>query len=313
MASQPSSPAERGNDDPGGRVRVFVGTDENQVLAYQVLAASIRRHAGRAVEITPLDVLEVPEPRDPALRSRTGFTFHRFAIPAHCGYRGRAIYLDADMLVFSDIGELWRWPMPGPLGVLGTAQETARGRLARYAVLLMDCARLDWDVEALIADLEAGRYSYEKLVYELGFVPDEKKGESLPRRWNSLERYQPGETALLHYTDMPRQPWVYPYNRNGGLWYAALREALEAGEIAEATVAQEINAGHVSPDLPRWIGHPIAGILVARRAWLPPYLRRLQNQRSDRSWKLRCALRRRTTWAPWFHRIRDRLRGIPEW
>ena len=35
----------------------------------------------------------------------------RFGIPSLTAYQGRAIYLDADMLVFNDIYDLWSMPM----------------------------------------------------------------------------------------------------------------------------------------------------------------------------------------------------------
>ena len=203
-------------------IRVFVGTDENQRLAYEVLAASIRRHASGPVDIQPLTTVTVPEPKDPALRSRTGFTFRRFAIPALCGYQGRAIYVDADMQVFTDIAELWRWPMPDGVSLLYTAQQGARAQRAQYAVLVMDCASLRWDVGEIIDWLDTGRFTYESLVFDFGLVTNAAKAAAIPDTWNALENYEDGRTALIHYTDMVRQPWIYPYNDNGALWYGAV-------------------------------------------------------------------------------------------
>ena len=45
--------------------------------------------------------------------SRTGFSFSRFRIPQLCNWTGRGIYLDADMLVFTDIARLWQTDMQG--------------------------------------------------------------------------------------------------------------------------------------------------------------------------------------------------------
>ena len=40
-------------------------------------------------------------------RGLTEFTYSRFLVPYLCGYEGTALFLDADMLVLGDIGELF--------------------------------------------------------------------------------------------------------------------------------------------------------------------------------------------------------------
>src|SRR5688500_17656237 len=94
-------------------VRVFVGTDRSQALAVKVLEHSIKRHTDLPVEVTPMCDLPIRQPKDPRQGQRTGFSFSRFCIPQLAGYRGRAIYMDADMLVFKDIRELWEMPFNG--------------------------------------------------------------------------------------------------------------------------------------------------------------------------------------------------------
>ena len=44
----------------------------------------------------------------PGRRRSPGF---RFSIPEHCEFKGRAIYLDIDMIVLADIAELWNHPI----------------------------------------------------------------------------------------------------------------------------------------------------------------------------------------------------------
>ena len=259
-------------DDPA-TVRVFVGTDQNQILAFRALEYSIRRHTDRGVQIVPLVNVTAPQPRHRRNRSRTGFTFARFMIPSLCRYRGRAIYLDADMLVFRDIGELWDQPMPAGVRLLYSEPPLSTKRVPQFSVLVMDCSRLDWRIEEIIKQLDEGVYDYEALVYRLALLPDNAKAPLLPFAWNSLKTYEPGETAPLHYTEMPTQPWVSSHNRNGDLWYAALRAAIDNGFITLDEVAAEINRGHVSPALPKWIERDIPGITISTKGWMPPYRR----------------------------------------
>jgi hypothetical protein len=83
-------------------MRIFIGVDSRQPIAYTVLQNSIIRRASRPVQITPLVLPQLPITR----RGLTEFTFSRFLCPWLCGYRGISLFLDADMLVLCDIWEL---------------------------------------------------------------------------------------------------------------------------------------------------------------------------------------------------------------
>jgi hypothetical protein len=67
--------------------------------------------------------------------------------------------------------------------------------------------------------------------------------------WNSLERYEEGTTCLLHYTDMPKQPWLSLANPLAYLWVRDLIEAVGDGAIPRELVASEVQLGHVRPSL----------------------------------------------------------------
>lgn len=82
-------------------MKVFIGTDPRQPVAWVVLANSILRHSSIPVEITPLSLRTLPITR----RGLTEFTYSRFLVPYLCGFRGRALFLDADMIVTGDIAQ----------------------------------------------------------------------------------------------------------------------------------------------------------------------------------------------------------------
>lgn len=239
-------------------VRIFVGADRSQLVAVRVLEHSIRRHTALPVALASMHDLALPEPREPRNRARTGFSFARFAVPALCGHAGRAIYLDADMLVFGDIAELWRMPFDGTKVIVQDDPVGSESRLARSgmprrrrrqcSVMVLDCGALDWQVETIVAGLD-GAYGYAALMDELCILDESEIGHALPFRWNSLERYVPGVTRLLHYTDMNTQPWVSPDNPLGYLWVAELREMIATGDIAIAEIEAAIAQGHLRPSL----------------------------------------------------------------
>ena len=223
-------------------IRVYVGSEEAQELAVKVLEYSIRRRASMDVEVFPLHHarMEFPMPKDARNRPRTPFSFQRFNIPALKGYRGRAIYLDSDMQVFQDIKALWTLPFDGA-DLLAARERGGTGRKPQFSVMLLNCEELRWDITEIVARLDRGELTYETLMYEMAVA--RKVSAAISPEWNSLERYVEGETALLHYTDMPTQPWVSRDNPLGHLWVRDLIAATEAGFITRQYVEEQVHLG----------------------------------------------------------------------
>jgi hypothetical protein len=240
-------------------IRVFVGADRSQALAVDVLAYSIRRHTDAKVEVQSMADLRLPEPSDVRQGSRTNFSFARFAIPSLCGYRGRAIYMDADMQVFKDIRGLWGIPFAGcKVNILEDVPEKYQPkdgqigapakRKKQSSVMLLDCERLDWVPEDIIAGLD-GDYTYEDLLTDLCILKPNEVGYRVPFIWNSLETYVAGETALTHYTDMYIQPWVSNENPIGWVWINEVRRMLADGSLSVASLEKEVELGYFRPSI----------------------------------------------------------------
>lgn len=285
-------------------VRVLIGRDPTQRLATKVLEHSIVSRTPRSVQFLRPPEEGAPQPREVRNRPRTGFSFQRFMIPELCDRQGRAIYLDADMLVFDDLTKLWEWPMGDAwLAAAGLPPDDHRRR--QFSVLLLDCARLDWHIDRIVGGLDDGSYNYRQLMYEFCLVPDERVLD-IPPEWNSLEFFDRERTQLLHLTDLHRQPWVRAGNPNGEVWYAALRAAIEDGYLPLEEFHEEVRRGHVSPELPRWAGLPGRPDKTGyARDWTPPYRRAMGR------WQLLKAsipgpLRSRAGWA--LNNLRRRLR-----
>ena len=253
-------------------IKVFVGADRSQQAAVKVLEYSIRRHTKARVELVPMIDLPVPLPKDPRNWQRTGFSYSRFCIPKLAGYSGRAIYMDADMLVFRDLSELWNLPFNGArvlvqqevkhLSVSLSKENAPCKRIKQCAVMLLDCSRLDWNIESIVDDMDHERYSYEQLMYGLCILKDEEVGYTVPFEWNSLE-YFDASTRLIHYTDMGTQPWVSTKNPNAHLWFSEVRRMIADGSLDLRELQAEIRAGYFRPSLIRDIrlGHHVPSFL----------------------------------------------------
>jgi hypothetical protein len=86
-----------------GMLRVFIGVDPRQPVGFNVLQWSIHKHAKQRVIVEPLMLPKLPITR----RGLTEFTFSRYLVPWLCGFEGSAVFMDADIVVTGDIGELF--------------------------------------------------------------------------------------------------------------------------------------------------------------------------------------------------------------
>jgi hypothetical protein len=260
-------------------VRIYVGSQEAQLIPVKVLEYSIRKHTSLPVEVFPLHHarVEFPLPRDARNQPRTPFSFQRFYIPQLAGYRGRAIYLDSDMQVFRDIRQLWSLPFEGA-DLLAAWEVAGSGRKPQFSVMVLNCELLRWDLHEIVAALDRGELTYETLMYEMKVARNIRT--AIDPTWNSLERYEAGKTSLLHYTEMTLQPWVSRDNKLGYLWVRELIEATEQGFISRELVETHVQEGYLRPSLLHQLDHRMedtsrlpASVLAIDARFVPPYKR----------------------------------------
>jgi len=252
--------------DAESPIRVYVATTEDQMLSVKVLEYSIKKHASMSVCVYPLHEsgIKIPIPKEAANRPKTPFSFQRFLIPALADYKGKAIYLDSDMQLFKDIKQLWN-ALPENASMNTVVSSGCSGRKPQFSVMVMDCGALHWDINEIVHSLDCGMLTYESLMYHMSIAQDIQR--SIEPEWNSLEHYDEGETALLHYTDMPTQPWVYAANPLGYLWVKDLIEAIENDFIDYSFLQDHIQRGHVRPSLLYQVDHGIInGLLLPKAA-----------------------------------------------
>jgi hypothetical protein len=229
-------------------IRVYVATTEAQMLSVRILEYSIRKHASMTVQVLPMHLsgATIPTPRETHNRPRTPFSFQRFLVPELAGYRGRAIYLDSDMQVFNDIRHLWSLEFKGG-DVLAAREPEETGRKPQFSVMVLNCDTLRWSLPDIVDKLDSGSLTYEQLMVDMK-VANRIRADISPC-WNSLEQFEPGRTALVHYTDMNTQPWVSTANPLGYLWMRDLFEAIDCGFLTRDYVVDQISRGYVRPSL----------------------------------------------------------------
>lgn len=192
-------------------IHIFIGYDAREAAAYTACCQSILSRATRPVQFTPLSANTfASEYHEVHTDGSNAFTYSRFLIPAMCGFRGHAIFLDGDMILRTDIAELWdlrRYDM----GVQVVKHDYATKYPTKYlGAKNEDYPRKNWS-SVVIWNCGFGgnrvlrpEYVASKpgsYLHRFAWLDDERIG-ALPYEWNHLTmEYPPNERAkLLHFT-----------------------------------------------------------------------------------------------------------------
>jgi len=192
-------------------IRVFVGYDPREAVAFSVLAHSIHARASQPVSVTPLRLSELKgiytRPRN-ELQS-TDFSFSRFLTPWLCDYQGWEIFMDCDMIALDDIASLWRLAderfavqvvkhhhVPKERTKFLGATQTRYEKKNWSSVMLMNCARC----RALTPDYVNGATGLE--LHQFKWLGSDDLIGELPARWNHLVGYDAPrpDAAIVHFT-----------------------------------------------------------------------------------------------------------------
>jgi lipopolysaccharide biosynthesis glycosyltransferase len=88
-------------------IRLFIGYDPREAVVYHVCVNSIIRQATQPVAVTPLALKNLSGYVERHKDGSNQFTYSRFLVPHLMGWSGWALYIDGDMLLRTDIAELW--------------------------------------------------------------------------------------------------------------------------------------------------------------------------------------------------------------
>lgn len=176
-----------------------------------VLDYSIRKNTVQDCDITWMRLSHDPESpfySDPESgrgwrteRWATPFTGFRWAIPELCGFKGRAIYLDADVIVLCDLAELWTHPFDKDSFLLAKNRDIR----TNHGTCVFDCESVRNHIPSL-QKLRKNPKSNSKVKRRLKRKPaliTEYKDET----YNCIdgENVDLKNIKILHYSDMGTQ------------------------------------------------------------------------------------------------------------
>ena len=91
-------------------MKIFIGWDSREDIAYQVCRASLLKHTSVDLDIVPIKQKHMREKnlywREHDPLSSTEFTFTRFLVPYLNGYKGWAVFMDCDFLWRGDVATI---------------------------------------------------------------------------------------------------------------------------------------------------------------------------------------------------------------
>ena len=215
-------------EDQNKPVKVFIGWDSREDIAYQVAKQSIEMHSTIPVDIQPLKQKELRRDgwytREVDKLASTEFTFTRFLLPELCNFEGWALFIDCDFVFKNDIKELFDQiddnyalmcaqhdytPKEGSIKMDGQVQQQYP-RKNWSSMMLINCGHpANHVVTKSFVNNEALTGAY---LHRFSWLKDEQIGE-ISHEWNWLVGWykepEDGTPKALHYTE--GGPWFEEY------------------------------------------------------------------------------------------------------
>lgn len=194
-------------------IRIFIGFDPRETVAYHVLSHSIHARSSKPVSIAPLMLSQLDGLmwRERNQLQSTDFSFSRFLVPHLCVFEGWAVFMDCDMLVLDDIASLWalrddRFAVqvvkhdhqPEETTKFLGAPQTKYEKKNWSSVMLFNCAKCT----ALTPDYVNSASGLD--LHRFNWLDSEDLIGEIPHNWNLLVGYDAPvpaeEVSNVHYT-----------------------------------------------------------------------------------------------------------------
>lgn len=192
-------------------IRVFIGYDPREAVAFNVLSFSILRHATQPTAVTPLALSQLDGlyKRERHPLQSTDFSFTRFLTPHLSNFEGWSVFMDCDMLMKDDIANLWNLRddrfaiqvvkhehVPKEKTKFLNQPQSKYEKKNWSSVILFNnakCRALNVDYVNTASGLE---------LHQFKWLNDDRLIGEIPPRWNYLVgcNETPADVALAHFT-----------------------------------------------------------------------------------------------------------------
>ena len=192
-------------------IKVFIGYDPREAIAFSVLSYSIHARATQAVSITPLMLSQLKGvlTRERHPLQSTDFSFSRFLTPHLSGYAGWSVFMDCDMLVLDDIANLYRL-RDDRYAVMAVKHHHVPKETVKFlGEPQSKYEKKNWSSVMLFNNARCRALSPEYVntasgleLHQFKWLGSDELIGALPDRWNHLVGYNPPrrDASLVHYT-----------------------------------------------------------------------------------------------------------------
>jgi lipopolysaccharide biosynthesis glycosyltransferase len=217
-------------------LRIFIGWDDREAVAFHVLSHSILERASIPVSITPLVQSTLRSAglyRRPVTASEsTQFAFSRFLTPFLCGYQGIGLFLDCDMVMRADVTELVAYALAEPSKSVFVCPHDYVPRQSTKFLGQPQAAypRKNWSSLMLFRNDRCRALTPERVntatgadLHRFAWLPDDQIGH-LPLAWNYLvgeDQQSPDPPKVIHFTNGTPCFEAYRDCEHADVWFAA--------------------------------------------------------------------------------------------
>tara|TARA_R100001509_G_scaffold161084_2_gene129779 strand:+ start:794 stop:1471 length:678 start_codon:yes stop_codon:yes gene_type:complete len=217
-------------------LKVFIGWDSREDIAYQVAKHSILKHNSN-IEVYPLKLYELREKgiytREDDKKGSTEFTISRFLVPFLSGYKGYSLFMDCDMICLNDLEFVMEY-QDASINPVSCVQHdySPKSKMKMDGQMQHIYPRKNWSSVMLFNNAKCKNLTPEIVntetpMYLHRMLWAEDKIGSLPPKFNFLAGYydfEEEQPILIHYTD--GGPWFKEYSDcpHGDLWKQEVRE-----------------------------------------------------------------------------------------
>ena len=208
-------------------LKIFIGWDSREDIAYQVCKQSILEHTSVPVEISPLKLKTLQKQnlywRDVDKLASTEFTFSRFLVPELNLFDGWALFIDCDFLFLDDVAKLFaqtnnkyavmcaQHDYTPKEGVKMDGQtQTVYPRKNWSSMMLFNCSHPSNKI--LTRELVNDESTTGQYLHRFSWLKDKEIGK-ISHEWNWLvgwyKESKDGKPSALHYTE--GGPWFKEY------------------------------------------------------------------------------------------------------
>lgn len=194
-------------------LRIFIGYDGREAVAYHTLCHSLHTRSTIPLQISPLNRGTLAEfyKRPRGQYDSTDFSITRFLVPFLCGYKGWALFIDSDMLCRTDIAELTEYIcLRNWYKAILVAKHdyVPKGETKFLGELQTKYARKNWSSFMLFNNERCKRLTVDYVstapglsLHRFDWLDDEQIGE-IPLHWNWLVgEYEHNDQAkMVHFT-----------------------------------------------------------------------------------------------------------------